>query len=219
MVLTKVGTAKWNQPTCSDLELSEAGRCGDVTRARDLGNPGLMIHSQADPVSERVEGFLHFCSSTRLAADSGTHTRGMETQTVTRELICNNLGDSKTSSPTLSHRGKLPWIGLFCFESLPPQGRMRMEKREQINVSLFPGVPGYPLRGLAAPPYLEKVLVHDLQAAAVAHTLAGGTGGARGHGPGRGRRGQRGRGGARVLVPRSLGAHLQEAARRGRRRC
>lgn len=32
--------------------------------------------------------------------------------------------------------------------------------------------------------HLEKVLVHDLQAAAVAHTLASGADGARGHGPG-----------------------------------
>lgn len=75
MVLTKVDTAKWNQPTCSDLELSEAGRCGDVTRARDRGNSGLTIHSQADPASERVEGFLHFCW---LAADFGPYSRGIE---------------------------------------------------------------------------------------------------------------------------------------------
>lgn len=65
--------------------------------------------------------------------------------------------------------------------------------------------------------YLEEVFVHNLQAAAAAHTLAWRADGARGHGLGRGRRGKRGRGGAGVLIPGSLGVHLQEQQSTGRR--
>lgn len=77
---------------------------------------------------------------------------------------------------------------------------------------------GLPL-GLACPPpsYLEEVFVHNLQAAATAHTLAWRADGARGHGLWRRRRGKRGRGGAGVLVPSSLRIHLQEEGGTGRR--
>lgn len=39
-VLAKLDTAKWNQPTYSDLELSDAGRWGDVTRGEGPTEPG-----------------------------------------------------------------------------------------------------------------------------------------------------------------------------------
>lgn len=58
--------------------------------------------------------------------------------------------------------------------------------------------------------YLQQVLVHDLQAAAAAHALAGGAAGARGHGPRRGGGREGGGGRAGVLVGR-CGALLRGA--------
>lgn len=64
--------------------------------------------------------------------------------------------------------------------------------------------------GPAGRAYLQQVLVHDLQAAAAAHALAGGAAGARGHGPRRGGGRQGGGGRAGVLVGRR-GALLRGA--------
>lgn len=63
--------------------------------------------------------------------------------------------------------------------------------------------------------YLQQVLVHDLQATAAAHALAGGAARARGHGPRRGGGRQGGGGRAGVLVGRR-GARLLRSARRPR---
>lgn len=64
--------------------------------------------------------------------------------------------------------------------------------------------------GPAGRAYLQQVLVHDLQAAAAAHALAGGAAGAGGHGPRRGGGRQGGGGRAGVLVGRR-GALLRGA--------
>lgn len=127
------------------------------------------------------------------------------------KLFCNNVGESRISSPALS---TCPGLGCFAEKAYNLHENLKLKRGEKL--SSFPRVPA-PL-GPHRSPYLEKVLVHDLQAAAVANTLARGADRARGHGPGRRRRGQRGRGGAGVLVPRSLGAHLKEAGRHSRGR-
>lgn len=83
-----------------------------------------------------------------------------------------------------------------------------------------PAVRGRALRPRRSPPpsgpagrsYLQQVLVHDLQAAAAAHALAGGAAGARGHGPRRGGGREGGGGRAGVLVGR-CGARLRGSAR------